>query len=124
MAYKIEDIDWDKMPEGAVEFALEDDNHHFTWYDDNNRFKIDIHPEWLEDDEFGDPVKYKVSDYHPSTTITITRKPTREERLGTALRTLIQRHFHGVELASCWRDGTTLASIDPTLYKEIVDLLN
>ena len=26
MAYKIEDIDWDEMPEGAVEFGVEADN--------------------------------------------------------------------------------------------------
>lgn len=120
MAYKIEDIDWSKMPEGATEFSLEDGEYLFTWYDVNNYYIVrEISTGW-ENSYFDDGrVRYKVRDYCPST----NRKPTREERLEKALRTLIQTHFFGAGFEWGWKEGYSLEYLDTPLYKEIVDLL-
>ena len=67
MAYKIEDIDWSEMPEGAVEFSLEDEEYVLTWYNTDNRFKVDIHPVWLSRGCDDGRERYKVCDYHPLT---------------------------------------------------------
>lgn len=69
MAYKIEDIDWSKMPEGATEFSLEDGDFFFTWYDDNNCCLVsELSSEWQDcKNNFDDGlVRYKVNDYFPS----------------------------------------------------------
>ena len=73
MTYKIEDIIWDEMPEGAVEFSLEDDEYIFCWYNKNGEWtdmdgiawhdKSDVGPEDMESNR----ERYKVSDYHPTT---------------------------------------------------------
>ena len=121
MAYKIEDIDWDKMPKDAVEFSLEDEGYFFTWYDGNGNYWSHIKSEWYAEHEYRDGrERYKVSDYHPAT----DKEPTREERLDKALRALIQGHFFGNELVWSWREGKSLEDMDPSLHKEIVDLLN
>lgn len=124
MAYKIEDIDWSKMPSGAVEFSLENEDYFLTWYDVDGNGDAWIYQESLERvvSEYEDGrERYKVSDYHPSATT--NRKPTREERLDKALRALIQRHFFGDELEWGWKEGNSLEDMDPPLYNEIVDLL-
>lgn len=118
MAYEIEDIDWNKMPEGAVEFSLEDEEYFFTWYDGYNSFQIEGHSVW-QDDNYDERKRHKVSDYHPSA----NRKSTREERLDKALRALVQRHFFGNGLEWSWKEGKSLEDMDPSLYKEIVNLL-
>ena len=69
MTYKIEDIDWGKMPNGAAEFSLEDEEYLFTWYDGNNRFMVDVSTGWVDDDIYSDGrERHKVSDYYPSPT--------------------------------------------------------
>lgn len=127
MAYKIEDINWDKMPEGAVEFALENNDYIACWYNKNGEYSaVDDYSGWHEaiidpEDPEDNRERYKVSDYHPSATT--NRKPTREERLDAALRTLIQRHFFGNELEWGWSEGNSLEDMDTSLYNEILDLL-
>lgn len=128
MTYKIiEDINWDEMPEGAVEFALENDNYIACWYNENGEYSsIDYYSGWHEafidpEDPEDNRVRYKVSDYHPSATT--NRKPTREERLDKALRALIQRHFFGEDLEWSWKEGKSLKDADSSLHAEIVDLL-
>lgn len=127
MKYKIEDIDWDNMPEGSIEFALEDNDYIACWYNENGEYSpMGEHSGWREaiidpEDPEDSRERYKVSDYHPSATTNKT--PTREERLDRTLRSLIKPHFFGNELEWSWRDGKTLADADPSLYKEIVDLL-
>ena len=69
MAYKIEDIDWDKMPKGAVEFSLETEEYLLTWYDGNGDAWIHLEsPERVEYEHEDGRERHKVSDYHPSTT--------------------------------------------------------
>lgn len=84
MAYDIEDINWDEMPAGAVEFSLEDEDYFLTWYDGNGNYwnyrGSMVRPSHKYDDG---RKRYKVSDYHPSTSN--NRKPTREQRLEIAL---------------------------------------
>ena len=122
MAYKIEDIDWGKMPASAIEFALEDESYFLAWYDRNNNYWDHIESRWCVLYGYDDNrERHKVSDYHPSAIA--NRKPTREERLDKALRALIQRHFIGNGLGWSWREGKTLEDIDPSLHAEIVDLL-
>lgn len=124
MAYKIEDIDWSKMPEGATEFSLEDGEYFFTWYDDNNYFLVsELSTEWqcCRNNISDGLYRYKVRDYHQSGTP--MKKQSREERLDKALRSLIQKHFVGGELEWGWADGYSLEDLDTPLYKEIVDLL-
>lgn len=118
---KIEDIDWSQMPEDAIEFSLEDEEYFLTWYDGDGNSWIYLESLMCVEPYEDGRERYKVSDYHPCATP--NRKPTREERLDKALRTLIQTHFFGVELEWSWRDDKTLADVDPSLYKEIVDLL-
>ena len=120
MAYKIEDINWNEMPEGAVEFSLEDEDYFFTWFDEDGNYwnyqGLMVRPSHKYDDG---RKRHSVRDYHPS-----SRKPTREERLDTALRTLVQTHFFGSGLEWSWKEGKSLEDMDPSLHKEIVDLLN
>ncbi len=74
MAYKIEDIDWGKMPEGATKFSLEDEVFIFCWYNKEGEWTDLCGDTWR--DEFFDGVgdmecnreRFKVSDYHPSAT--------------------------------------------------------
>lgn len=120
MAYKIEDINWNEMPAGAVEFSLEDEAYFLAWYDGNGNYWNYPKSEWRV--EYRSEIRrkrYKVGDYHPST----NKKPTREKRLDKALRKLIQRHFTGNGLEWGWREGKSLEDIDSDLHKEIVDLL-
>lgn len=67
MAYRIEDIDWSEMPDGAVEFSLEDEDRFFTWYNKDGRMKyVDsgvVSPTWQADEV--PVVHYKVADHHP-----------------------------------------------------------
>ena len=119
MAYKIEDIDWDKVPKGAVEFSLENDDYFLTWYDADGSSWNNQESKWyVEHKSVIRRKRHKVIDYHPS-----TRKPTREERLDRALRALIEWHFFGNGLEWSWKEGKSLEDIDPDLHKEIVDLL-
>lgn len=118
MAYKIEDINWDEMPKGAVEFSLEDERYFLTWYDGNGDTWIYLESLKRVDEYEDGRERHKVSDYHPS-----TRKPTREERLDKVLRALIQTHFFGNELEWVWKEGKSLEGMDPSLHKEIVDVL-
>lgn len=121
MAYEIEDINWNEMPVGAVEFALEDEAFFLTWYDGNGNYWNYPKSEWCV--EYRSEIRrkrYKVGDYHPSA---VNRKPTREERLDRALRVLIEWHFFGNGLEWSWKEGKSLEDIDPDLHKEIVDLL-
>ena len=120
MAYKIEDIDWGKMPSAAVEFSLEDEDYFHAWYDVNGSSWNYLKSEWCVGNKYEDGrERHKVSDYHPST----NRKPTREERLDRALRALIEWHFFGNGLEWSWKEGKSLEDIDSDLHKEIVDLL-
>ena len=70
MAYKIEDIDWSKMPEGAVEFMLEDQNDYLTWIMANGEsmYRSDVLCDWeirTKWCEYDHRTRYKVSDHHP-----------------------------------------------------------
>ena len=70
MAYEIEDIDWRKMPEGAVEFMLENQNDYLTWItrDGKYMYRSDVLYDWEVETKWRDSDKrtrYKVSDYHP-----------------------------------------------------------
>lgn len=120
MAYKIEDINWGKMPASAVEFSLEDEAYFLTWYDEYGDYWDYHKSEWCGEHKYeARRERYKVGDYHPST----NRKPTREERLDKALRALIEWHFFGNGLEWGWKEGKSLEDIDSDLHKEIVDLL-
>ena len=70
MAYEIEDIDWSKMPEGAVEFMLETTGEYLTWVLDDNTYRYynRYDKNWIIEETWRDSDKrtrYKVSDYHP-----------------------------------------------------------
>ena len=118
---KIEDIDWSQMPEDAIEFSLEDEEYFLTWYDGDGNSWIYLESLICVEPYEDGRERYKVSDYHPSTTT--NRKPTREERLDVTLRALIQRHFFGNGMEWGWKEGNALEEVDPSLYNEIVDLL-
>ena len=120
MAYKIEDIDWSQMPKDAIEFSLEDGEYFLTWYDEDDNSWIYLESLMRTEPYDDGRERYKVSDYHPSAT---NRKPTREERLDKALRTLVQTHFFGNELEWGWKEGISLEDKDSYLHKEIIDLL-
>lgn len=74
MAYKIEDIDWSKIPEDAVEFSLEDDEFIFCWFNKKGEFTDlcgtmawEVFGDAPEDKE-DIRERHKVSDYYPSPT--------------------------------------------------------
>ena len=78
MTYKIEDIIWDEMPEGAVEFSLEDEEYIFCWYNKNGEWTDWCGTTWRDiSDVDSEDMKlkrerYKVSDYHPDSISTMS----------------------------------------------------
>lgn len=84
MAYKIEDINWDTMPEGATHFTLESEHTYFTWYriDESdtwhwwayNAGKPKWHPYSPEAE-----IKFSVETYHPESILKREEERQREE---------------------------------------------
>lgn len=62
----IEYINWSEMPEGAVEFSLEDNFFAFSWYNADKKFWSLDKNRWKKDHYPDSRTKYKVADYHPS----------------------------------------------------------
>ena len=67
MSTSFEGIDWNEMPEGAVEFSLTDNVFSLTWYDADKQFWARSIDCWKYDNYPDDRTKYKVADYRPST---------------------------------------------------------
>lgn len=66
MCVSIEDIDWSKMPEGAVKFSLANSFFAFSWYNTDEQFWVPSNNSWKKDGYPDNRTKYKVADYHPS----------------------------------------------------------
>lgn len=98
MTCKIDDIKWDEMPNGSVEFALENEDYIACWYNENGEFSgMDEHSGWHvaiidPEDPEDNRERYKVIDYHPSATNLTMSDADKVENFLKELSELTNKH--------------------------------